>query len=271
MQVIFQMRYSYFGKSGWRSKASQNADKLFSEERLAKREYYLERVALASLASQTDVDFKLLVLSSKDLPQAAKNNLRNACNDIVGADRTRVIFRPPEHAGTCIRRYIHNHMNNAPYTMQVVLDDDDAVSSDFVEVMREEAQRDIEKFKAQEDYCYISQAQGLSAIFRGDQMELAHRCVPFNTQGLCLVGPTLTRRNPFSIAHKKLERNHPSRAIHGDTAYYIRTVHDTNDSRAMFSENPLRDDEMDAIVARFPLLKSLLLEKKRNPQLLKVS
>ncbi len=271
MQVIFQMRYSYFGQSGWRSHASRHPEALFSEERLARRAYFLERIALASLAVQSNVDFKLVVLSSQGMPKKAKTALVETCNDMIGADRSHVIFRGPGHAGVRIRRYIHKHLNDAKDTLQVILDDDDAVSTDFVEVMRKEARLAQQTFKSEDDYCYLSQAQGLTADFAGDTVNLIHRTVPFNTQGLCLIGPTLTKRNPFFTAHKRLARNHPVRVLFGSEPYYIRAVHDTNDSRAMIGDKPVKDEELDAMIVRFPLLKNLLTENKRTERMLLAS
>ncbi|MBY5932174.1 putative rhamnosyl transferase [Tateyamaria omphalii] len=260
MQVVFQMRYSYFGKSGWRSRASKDPGRLFSEERLKKRSYYFEKIALASLASQQDEDFKLVLLSSEGLPDWHKAYLGEMCKDVLGPDRAHVIFREPQRAGNCFRSYQHEALNSDDYTAQIVLDDDDAVSCDFVDVMRREALAMQSLFRSDEDYCYVSQAQGLSAVFEDGGCQLLHRTVPFNTQGLMLVARTLSRRNPFFTAHKKLARRHPARAIYGQTPYFIRAIHDLNDSRTMHSDDTVRPDEIDGLVKRFPLLETLLAE-----------
>ncbi|WP_147106213.1 glycosyltransferase [Tateyamaria sp. syn59] len=260
MQVVFQMRYSYFGKSGWRSRASRDPARLFSEERLKKRAYFFEKIALASLASQQDEDFKLVLLSSAGLPEQHKTYLTEICNDTLGAHRTHVIFRPPQKAGRCFRKHQHETLNTEDYTAQIVLDDDDAVSSDFVDVMRREALAMTSLFRAEDDYCYLSQAQGLSAVFDNGTCKLLHRTVPFNTQGLMLVARTQTQRNPFFTAHKRIGQRHPARAIYGRVPYFIRAVHDLNDSRTMFGDDLVQPDEMADVTARFPMLNALLAD-----------
>ncbi|MBK0327338.1 hypothetical protein I5535_08520 [Rhodobacteraceae bacterium F11138] len=53
LQAVFQMRYSFFGKSGWRSGTSRDKDRLLDPDRLQKRFHYFENMALPSLAAQT--------------------------------------------------------------------------------------------------------------------------------------------------------------------------------------------------------------------------
>ncbi|KIC48452.1 glycosyltransferase [Tateyamaria sp. ANG-S1] len=260
MQIIFQMRYSYFGKSGWRSRASRDPERLFGEERLQKRSYFFEKIALASLAAQQDEDFKLILLSSAGLPDKQKTYLNEMCKDVLGDSRAHVIFRAPQRAGNCFRAYQHQVLNTEDYTAQIVLDDDDAVSSDFVDVMRREAMALQGLFQSDDEYCYVSQAQGLSVVFEDGECRLLHRTVPFNTQGLMLVARTLTRRNPFFTAHKRIPQRHPARVLYGQTPYYIRAVHDTNDSRSMFGEDVLEPQEIGDLSGRFPLLDTLLTE-----------
>lgn len=263
MQIVFQMRYSFFGTSGWRSKASRNPERLFDTERLTKRAYFFEKVALASLASQTDSDFKLVVLSSVGLPVDHKNFLEEICKDTLG-ERAHIIYRKPGHAGNFFRRYQRNRLNNGDFTMQVVLDDDDGVSYDFVEVMRQEALFAKERFVSPDDYTYLSQARGITAVFEDNHMDLAHKVTPFVNLGLALVAPTQTKRNPFFTAHKNISRSHPVRVIYGMEPYYLRAVHDTNDSRAMFDDNRVANSDLPHLIERFPLLEQLLKERPRK-------
>lgn len=160
-------------------------------------------------------------------------------------------------AGNCFRSYLRDELNDMPYTAQAVLDDDDAVSIDFVDEMQREASMLKALFRTKDHYTFLSQAQGLAAVFDEGACSPLHRCVPFNTQGLVLAARTRTRRNAFFTAHKKLHRNHPSRAIYGHKPHYIRAVHDLNDGREMFGEDYVTDDEPPAMIGRFPPLRSL--------------
>lgn len=257
LQMIFQMRYSYFGQSGWRSPASKDQQLLFDPERLEKRAYYLEHIALASLAAQTDRDFKLVLLSSRGMPRRHKTFLREICADMLGPDRAEVIFRPPTRTAKCFVQHMRAQPGQAAYQLQTVLDDDDAVSSDFVAAMKTEARSAMTSFAAPEDYSFLSLARGLSAVFDGDRMTLWHRNSPFNNQGLTLLAPAGTRRSPFSVAHKKLARRHPARVIYGRKPFHIRAVHDSNDSKGLFGDRIVDDAEMAALIERFPLLERL--------------
>lgn len=257
MHMIYEMRYSYFGRSGWRSAASTDKEKLFDEARLDTRHYFLEKIALRSLADQTDPDFGLIVLSAEDLPDRHKSRLQQVCGDLLG-DRAHVIFRAPDSAGTCFNRYRKEAFSSEPWTAQIVLDDDDAVSADFTARLRAEAQAAKQLRAPGEDYCFLSHARGISAVFRNGQVSLRHRINAATNLGLACVAPTASRRQPFGIAHKKILERRPVRVIYSRAPAYIRAVHDTNDSRAQYSDDIVQADEMPKMHAAFPLLQDLI-------------
>ena len=214
LQMIFQTRYSFFGASGWRSAASKEKEILFDPNRLAKRLDLFTKMNLASLRDQTDSEFKLVVLTAIDLPPAHDALMTEACNDIIGADRTHILRRGPSRAGAWFRKYVRNQMNVTEHTAQIVLDDDDAVSFDFVERCRAEARHALGQFRPGQECCYLSFANGYSGLFHPDGgVDLIKREVPFTNLGLTLVAPTLTRKNPFILAHKKVARRHDVRVF----------------------------------------------------------
>lgn len=255
--MIYEMRYSYFGRSGWKSAASSDKEKLFDDARLDSRHYFLEKIALRSLADQSDRDFGLIVLSAEDLPDTHKRRLQQVCGDMLG-DRAHVIFRAPDSAGTCFLRYRKEAFASDPWSAQIVLDDDDAVSADFTERLRGEAMAAKKLRGPGEDYCFISHARGISAVFRDGQMSLRHRLNAATNLGLAVVAPTGSRRQPFGIAHKKILDRRPVRVIYSRTPAYIRAVHDTNDSRAQYSDDIVRAEDMEKMHRAFPLLGDLM-------------
>lgn len=259
MHMIYEMRYSYFGQSGWRSKTSADKALLFDDARLDGRHYFLEKIALRSLADQTDGDFGLIVLSSEDMPQKHKDRLQQVCGDMLG-DRAHVIFRGPDSAGTCFQRYRKQTFTKDPYTCQIVLDDDDAVSADFTGKLRAEAMAAKRLRPEGEEYCFISHARGISAVFRDGKMSLRHRINAATNLGLAVVAPTMSRRQPFGIAHKKILERRPVRVIYTRAPNYIRAVHDSNDSRAQFSDDLVQAGQMPAMHKAFPLLKDLMAD-----------
>lgn len=259
MHMIYEMRYSFFGRSGWQSDASADKALLFDDARLDGRHYFLEKIALRSLADQSDPDFGLIVLSSSDLPQHHKTRLEQVCGDMLG-DRAHVIYRDPDSAGTAFQRYRKQSFTQDPWTCQIVLDDDDAVSADFTQKLRAEAMAAKRLRPDGEEYCFISHARGISAVFRDGKMSLRHRINAATNLGLAVVAPTMSRRQPFGIAHKKILERRPVRVLYTREPNYIRAVHDTNDSRAQYSDELVRADQMERMHKAFPLLKDLIAE-----------
>ena len=260
MRFIFLMRYSFFGKSDWRSAASRDANLLFNEERLRKRFYYFEKVALQSLRDQTNENFDLIVLGSKGMPEKHKNLLLEACNDTLGEKRAHVLFRAPDMAGNWFRRYNKKNLSDTDFRAQVILDDDDAVSSDFVETMRREALWAISDFNGPDPYVFLSQACGVSAVFKNNSLRLYNRNVASTALGLTLVSRSNSRRSPLFVAHKQLPIRHPIRVFHGQKPYYIRAIHDTNDSRAIVGDDPVDRSQLAKLEKRFPLLDALIAD-----------
>lgn len=259
MHMIYEMRYSYFGRSGWKSAASTDKEQLFDEARLDTRHYFLEKIALRSLADQSDRDFGLIVLSSEDLPERHKARLQQVCGDMLG-DRAHVIFRAPDSAGACFQRYRKATFTADPWTAQIVLDDDDAVSADFTARLRAEALAAKQLRAPGEEYCFLSHARGVTAVLRDGTMSLRHRVNAATNLGLACVAPTGSRRQPFGIAHKKILERRPVRVIYSRAPAYIRAVHDSNDSRAQYSDDIVQPEDMARMHEAFPLLKDLIAD-----------
>lgn len=267
MQSLFLMRYSFFGRSDWRSDASRTADLLFDPARLEKRAVLLEQIALRSLSDQTDGDFGLIVLSSEGMPAPFRTRLAALCKDTLG-DRAHVLFEAPERAAYCIDQFRRRSLTaTGPHVIQSILDDDDAVGAGFVETIKREAAAAVSLFHAGQTYTFISHAKGVNLVFRPDGgIELRRRNMPAAAQGLTLVSKSGTTRSPFNIAHKKILERRPVRVIHGGPVMYLRSVHDTNDSRAMVGGKLVSEADIDRIIAQdLPLLGQfrdrLVLEK----------
>lgn len=107
---------------------------LYDPGRLALRFAWFEQVCLPSLRLQTDADFTLILLTGADFPDWALDRLRKATRDIP-----QVVLRqiaPGRHRPVC-RRVLKAEVDPAARAvLQFRLDDDDAVSCDFVERLR---------------------------------------------------------------------------------------------------------------------------------------
>lgn len=266
MLNFVQMRYSFFGQSGWKADTSREKEMLFDSERLTKRLSLFERIALASLRDQEDDAFVLGVLTSEDLPAAHLRQLKELVGDTLG-DRGAVYPRPPGLAGDAfldIQRTLaagHGHSHVA----QIVLDDDDALSRDFISELRHEAALAIPRIPHSRGYTFLSFSRGISLVHEADgQFSYYVRDIPYTNLGLTLLARTDTDLSVFRIAHKKLAMHHPSRIINDLRFYYLRSIHSGNDSRGRYNaKKPLKPFQLRQMRDRFPLLHAL--EGERLP------
>lgn len=258
MHMIYQTRYSFFHPSpGWRSTASKEKDALFDEGRLKRREYFFEKVTLRSLADQTDGDFVLDLLTSEDLPKKFAKRLKEMCKDTLGS-RAHLIFGAAE-APTRVHFRAHRweHHNSDPWSCQIVLDDDDAVSADFNEKIRAEAMAAKNLRARNEKFSCLSFANGLTALFRDGKLEMHRLNKPAINLGLAIVAPSSSRYNLFDISHNNVPRDRPTRVIYSQTPYYIRSLHDDNDSRGRYQTDAVSPADM---ATHFPLLNDLVAD-----------
>ena len=119
---------------------------------------------MASLRSQDDKDFKLAVLSSDLMPKPFQRRLSAMCYDVLGRHRVDVMFRGPGSAGAIFRRFVARRASDSANVAQVVLDDDDAVSSNFVGMCRAEAISALRLSTNAERYCFLSFPQGATMV-----------------------------------------------------------------------------------------------------------
>lgn len=258
MQIIFQTRFSFIGNSGWQSEASSKPSILFEPKRLEKRFEYFEKITLQSLKDQSERDFSMVILSAHRLPDAYKTRLSDLCNDMLGEERCKIIFNGWGVAGRVFRRHVHNHFSNKPDTpiAQVVLDDDDAVSNDFVEVCRVESCNAASRPLPAENPWYISFPRGYSMLLDDEKPRLKLQLTPYVNLGLTQVSPAGSGRNPYLISHKRIGLRRPTRLIDDQKPYYLRAVHSYNDSKVN-KDFEHEDVGVQSVVDRFPLLNNL--------------
>ena len=266
MKIIYETRFSFLGQSGWQSAAAGNAELLLAPERLERRFSLFERVTLPSLAAQSDPDFEVMVLASAAMAGHWQARLRTLLFDVLGEDRAYPIFARPGSTGRIFRRHLLRRHGDEARVAQVVLDDDDAVAADFTALCRAEAAHMAAHPPEDTDYGFISFPRGLSLIFEdGQAVGLAPRNVAFTNLGLTLVAPPGHRKTPFGTAHRKIGARHPARVVHARRPFYLRAVHDTNDSHAHHEETRLSAGETVRLTTHFPFLRALLPEAAGLP------
>ncbi|WP_435168380.1 glycosyltransferase [Falsirhodobacter sp. 1013] len=136
-QVLGLCRFSLLVEGGFQVEHDTLAARramLYDPARLALRFAWFEEVCLPSLRLQTDPDFTLILLTGADFPDRALQRLRQATQDIP-----QIVLRqiaPERHRPAC-RRVLKAEVDPAARAvLQFRLDDDDAVSIDFVERLR---------------------------------------------------------------------------------------------------------------------------------------
>ena len=265
MQLLYQTRFSYVGLSGWQSEESKDPQLLFAPERMERRFELFEKITLPSLVDQTDPDFKLVLLTSFMMPEEYAILLREMTHDILGEDRVKILMKAKRMAGRVFRADTQESYPPEQRVCQVVLDDDDAVAQDFTEVCRAEACRALEVDYDDDPSRFVSFARGANLLVEDGQLtRLSDKHTPMVNLGLALASRADTDKHPYLTKHLAIGRNHPSVVINSIRPFYLRTVHDQNDSRTPHKQNWMEPDEIAAVVAHFPFLRGHFSTELRN-------
>ncbi|MEL7214082.1 MAG: glycosyltransferase [Pseudomonadota bacterium] len=232
IDIVIAMRFAFFGKSGWKSDTSRDKELLFDKERLSMRLHLLKTVALASLAAQDDQNFHLFILTSEDLPEDAFAQLRAVCEEMLQPAQYTIHARPPAYARKFLRLFMQQKYKSGPI-MQVVLDDDDGLSSDYISRLRKDMRSYLpEVTKTNTGPQYISYSHGYGLAIGEDPSsvpELYQHAYPYINLGLAMLS-TLSEKNIFAIDHQGAPKRAGCHMVKR-VAMWVRSVHFTNDSR----------------------------------------
>jgi hypothetical protein len=235
--LVVVTRFSYLGRSGWKSDASRDAALLFAPERLRLRIELFRTITLPSLVAQTDRDFAHVILTSAALPRWAMAELKEACETAHGeGGRFVILSRRPGMSALMLRRHLQATAAPDGLVAQAVLDDDDGLAVDFVTSVRAElAKLDAAGREAGADrpvFVSFPEGYGLEiGLDAGGQPVTglyAHR-YPFINLGLTLVGLP-GAANVLGIQHRKTPLLHDPVVV-GGKRMFLRSVHGMNDSR----------------------------------------
>lgn len=253
-------RFSFLGKSGWKSDASRDAALLFDPERLRLRLELFKSITLPSLAAQTDRRFTHLILTSSQLPGWAMAEMKAACAAAFGEGGPFVILaKRPGVSSTVLGRFLKSTVTG-PLVAQAVLDDDDGLAVDFVADVRHHlAALDAAGRETGPDrMAFVSFQNGYGCEFglneAGETMTslYAHR-YPFINCGLTMVARP-GAATILGIKHRKTPLLHDPVLVKGKRMF-LRSVHGMNDSRVARTDrwqpvDPWREDA--DIRTRFP-------------------
>jgi len=219
---------------------------------LNKRFALLRDSAWPSLKAQTDEEFKLVGLSAQAMPVWHQMLLTGLCKDELGDARAEVFFRKPGLANNKFRDIIRHNYSAPPVSCQIVLDDDDALASDFIARLRPEAEAAFSACPPDRQQVFVSFPKGFTLRLSDMGAQLYHRDRAFTNLGLAQIAPTTLQRTIVGVAHKRIPQRHLARIVYDQKPAYLRTVHDTNDSRAPFRNDPVPAADLPALLPLFP-------------------
>ncbi|MDE4147023.1 MAG: putative rhamnosyl transferase [Pseudophaeobacter sp. bin_em_oilr2.035] len=256
MQVIGLCRFSYPAIGGFQIEHASLEERiayLYAEDRLEERFQLMETVALPCLREQTDQDFELIIVIGDSLPKQHRERLQDITADIP---QVRIHSEPPRKQRQVMKEILNKARRDpdAP-CLQFRHDDDDAVSVDFVERLRqtvEDCSGLVEKSKTvavdfNRGYVAEVGASGIAAT------EI-HRPYYVASLGMYVRGGcNLTIMN---FAHEKILRFMPTVTI-SDQPMFVRTHNGYNDSRQKRVKpvpvTPLTPDQVGEFEARFAI------------------
>ena len=258
-KVLISTRFSFFGQSGWKSDFSTNPEMLFDVNRLNQRFWLFEKITLPSLKAQTNKDFHCFILSSNMMPEWAQVRLVENCDKYLGNENYTIRFARPGRARKFQRFALMNFAGEDPVA-QVVLDDDDALSSDFVENLCTHL-NSMDYSASDENLHFITFPKGYALGLRAESTRLWRHDYKFINLGLTMIGNS-NLKNIFGISHRQAPKTFGFRTD-GKKPMYIRTLSNVNDSHAIvrdkWSEMADWQSEKD-VVERFPWLPEIQFE-----------
>lgn len=222
---------------------------IYDMDRLQRRLRLFEQICLPSIRTQTDPDFRLLVLVGEKMPLLPR--LRKA---VASIEQITVISRPEglPHIETCTN-VLCEHRGAASFVGEFCMDDDDAVAIDFIAETRDffsSAQPIVAKGKPVElDFC-----RGFAAKMSGDTLILKQVVSPHWTPAQVIFQQAASVRSIFNYHHYRFWRRHDCLSVARSEPMFIRTFHKDNDSDTAWEpmkHEPMTRDAKSVLQARF--------------------
>ena len=253
VQMLGLCRFSYLGGRGFQVEHdSIDARRafLYDPERLARRWFWFEHVALPAWRAQKDPDFTLVVMTGPDLPEPWMSRLRGL---VAAMPQLRLELVPPmqKHIDACMAAVAPHLDPGADVVGHFRHDDDDAVAVDFIG----DARRDfavMQPLWRQNGRLSCDYARGV--VLRagqgggiGAEMRIVHNA----SAALVIFLPPDAGRCVLHFPHFKVNLSMPGVTLAG-RPMFVRMLHGDNDSGAVGAgyavEAPGQD--MAALLAR---------------------
>ncbi|MCC5971241.1 MAG: putative rhamnosyl transferase [Pararhodobacter sp.] len=229
MQVLGFCRFSYPAHGGFQTEHETIDERirfLYADERLEERFRIFEAFTLASLQAQTDPDFTLIVLIGEDMPVHRREQLEAL---LKGLPQARLLAMAPGRHRAVVGGVINQfRRNDGQPCIQFRMDDDDAVSRDFVQKTRAVA-NEVRPLIDRSRLTAIDFTQGHIAqpMAKGILAEPTAR--QYWVPSLSVVARPGEKLTVMNFNHVKLWRFMPTITLH-DPDMYVRGISNWNDS-----------------------------------------
>ncbi len=228
--IYGHIRFSFYGLTDTRTQPDPDGvalARLYDETRMARRFFMFENLTLPSLINQTDHDFRTVIMSSTVMPDRYKDRLNAMAAKLPGAV---VEYSHHERGDLAFHKYMveASGYKGRANSVHFRLDDDDAVSVNFIARLRE-----VTRILSPSTHVtfptgiFVFPASATEAI--GVSMVQQRFLTAI---GLATVnGPSFTK-NPFQMMHGNVWTRWP---VVSDPSFCanIRSQHFENDSGAL--------------------------------------
>lgn len=259
MQVIGLCRFSFPALGSFQTEHETLQDRrrfLYSPERLEERFRLFESSTLPCFREHTDDDFELLVVVGHCLPKPAFDRLNDLIADVK---QVRIVQRSSDTDKR--HRHVMKDILNEARTdpdqpcLQFRHDDDDAVSVDFVERLREAA-RDSKALMARNRHVGIDFTKGFFARLNAQGVVAKETYKPLLGVGLGMYVRGGCKQTIMSFTHHRVGRFMPV-VSYPDAPMWVRSLNGFNDSKGARNNtkelSPLTPGQEGEFIARFAI------------------
>lgn len=231
VQVLGICRWSYPSDSrGFRRERipfEKLRNELYSKHRLEHRLFLLEHVFLPALKAQTDPNFKLIFLMGESLRRPYRKHVMNLLRDVPQIEP--VFFKEGQLQHWVCRELLTQARDKSAYAVgEFRLDDDDAVSVDFVKSVRSEF-ADLRPLYDRQKLCALDFTQGFLMMTNENELAIRPAASPKWTPGLVIFQDPNSDKAVMDYTHTQLWRWMPVVSSCGEPMF-IRGAHHDNDS-----------------------------------------